>query len=71
MSAALSYSICGHLLCSSIKPTHPPCSLPFKADLCGAPEPSGIQLGSASGNPTGNQREERDSSIEGYRLRSL
>ena len=51
MCAALSYSICGHLLCSSRKPTHPPCSLPFKADLCGALEPSGIQLGSASGNP--------------------
>lgn len=66
MCAALSYSICGHLLCSSIKPTHPPCSLPFKADLCGAPEPSGIQLGSASGNP--NRKSEGGERLFNWRL---
>lgn len=46
------------MYCGNRQPTHPPCSLPFKADLCGASEPSGFHLGSASGSPKGNQREE-------------
>ena len=60
-----------NILCSSRKPTHPPCSLPFKADLCGLLNLLAFNWVQPVETLTGNQREERDPSIEGCRLRSL